>query len=44
MTRSLAFEAIGIVENNSWRGWVEDTAGKRIYETAVEKQFSDSHA
>ena len=44
MTRSLALDAIGIVENHGWRGWVEDTDGQRIYETTVEKQFSHSHA
>lgn len=44
MTRSLALDAMGIIENNGWRGWVEDADGQRIYETAVEKQFSRSHA
>ena len=37
--RSEALEAISHIDNHGWRGWVEDDAGNRIYETATEKDF-----
>jgi hypothetical protein len=40
MLRSRALESVTVIENNGWRGWVEDAEGRRIYETEVEKQFS----
>lgn len=42
MMRGEALEAIGHIDNNGWRGWVEDEAGNRIYETAVEKRYSQA--
>ncbi|WP_136631138.1 hypothetical protein [Marinobacter salsuginis] len=40
MMRSEALEAIGHIDNNGWRGWVEDESGNRIYETATEKRYT----
>jgi hypothetical protein len=39
MMRSKALEKISVIESHDWRGWVEDDAGNRIYETTAEKRF-----
>ena len=44
MLRSKALEKIGVIEGHDWRGWVEDDAGNRIYETAAEKRFTNTTA
>lgn len=44
MLRSKALEKIDIIEGHGWRGWVEDDAGHRIYETTAEKRFTDKSA
>ena len=44
MIRSKALGKISMVENHGWRGWVENDAGHRIYETAAEKRFTDKSA
>jgi hypothetical protein len=42
MMRSEALEAIGHIDNHGWRGWVEDEAGNRIFETSREKDFKNA--
>lgn len=44
MLRSKALEKISMIDDHDWRGWVEDDAGHRIYETAAEKLFKDKSA
>jgi len=40
MMRRKALEKISMIEKHDWRGWVEDDAGTRIYETEAEKRFT----
>ncbi|WP_139339104.1 hypothetical protein [Marinobacter lutaoensis] len=44
MIRSFALDNISGIEQSGWRGWVEDEAGHRIYETAAEKRSKDKFA
>ena len=40
MIRSHAVENATVIDQNGWRGWVEDEEGRRIFETTAEQQFN----
>lgn len=44
MMRSKALETVSVIESHDWRGWIEDDAGNRIYETNAEKCFKGASA
>lgn len=41
MRRGQALETVSVFERRDWRGWVEDAAGNRIYETTAEQEYQN---